>query len=155
MYFQYTHVNEIICLEQLAEKLLSQAALTPGLSDIYMNLLTQSTDTNEIYLEEVPESFTGKTYEDVEKKIVSIKDKDIVLIGWETDVRKKEDGELIVNGRGNPIMEKEIVINPRSSTDELHSKKYKFKKGDSLFLISYEKPQLKEYFEKNSASEDK
>jgi Trk K+ transport system NAD-binding subunit len=155
MYFQYTHVNEIICLEQLAEKLLSQAALTPGLSDIYMNLLTQSADTNEIYLEEVPGPLIGKTYEEVEKKIVSIKDKDIILIGWETDVRKKEDGELIVNGRGNPIIEKEIVINPRSSTDELHSKNYKFKKGDSLFLISYEKPGLKEYFEKNSGLEDK
>jgi Trk K+ transport system NAD-binding subunit len=147
MYFQYTHVNEIICLEQLAEKLLSQAALTPGLSDIYMNLLTQSADTNEIYLEEVPEPFIGKTYEEVEKKIVSIEEKDIILIGWETEVKKKEDGEVIVNGKGNPIIEKEIVINPRSSTNDLYSKKYKFKKGDSLFLISYEKPELSDYFE--------
>ena len=153
MYFQYTHVNEIICLEQLAEKLLSQAALTPGLSDIYMNLLTQSADTNEIYLEEVPEPFIGKTYEEVEKKIISIEDKDIILIGWETEVKKKEDGEVIVNGKGNPIIEKEIVINPRSSTNNQYSKKYKFKKGDSLFLISYEKPELADYFDIDSTNE--
>jgi voltage-gated potassium channel len=86
MYFKYTHVNEIICLEQLAEKLLSQAALTPGLSEVYMNLLTQSLDTNEIYLEELPDSFVGRSYEEVEKEIVGIKDKDIILIGWATDV---------------------------------------------------------------------
>lgn len=146
MYFQYTHVNEIICLEQLAEKLLSQAALTPGLSEIYMNLLTQSAETNEIYLEELPETFIGRTYEEVEKEIVGIADKDIILIGWATDMQKTEDGFAVVNGRGNAVYEKDIVINPKSSTAGPHSKKYKFKKGDALFVISFEKPELKHYF---------
>lgn len=149
MYFQYTHVNEIICLEQLAEKLLSQAALTPGLSEIYMNLLTQSAETNEIYLEELPETFIGRTYEDVEKEIVGITDKDIILIGWSSDVRKTEEGHELVNGRGNAVYEKEIVINPKSSTNGPHSKKYKFKEGDALFVISFEKPELKKYFNGN------
>jgi len=149
MYFQYTHVNEIICLEQLAEKLLSQAALTPGLSEIYMNLLTQSAETNEIYLEELPETFIGRTYEDVEKEIVGIADKDIILIGWSSDVRKTEEGHELVNGRGNAVYEKEIVINPKSSTNGPRSKKYKFKEGDALFVISFEKPELKKYFNGN------
>jgi Trk K+ transport system NAD-binding subunit len=146
LYFRYTHVNEIICLEQLAEKLLSQAALTPGLSKVYMNLLTQSLDTNEIYLEELPESFVDHTYEEVEKKIVSIEEKDVILIGWATEVEKRVDGEVVLSSRGIPILEKEIVINPRSSTNSDYSKKHKFKKGDSLFIISYEKPDLKKYF---------
>lgn len=146
MYFQYTHVNEIICLEQLAERLLSQAALTPGLSEVYMNLLTQSADTNEIYLEEVPKTFVGKTYEEVEQEIVAIEDKDIILIGWATKVEKMEDGKALVNGRGNIIFENEIIINPRSSTEGKYSKSHTFKEGDSLFLIAYEKPELEEYF---------
>jgi len=146
MYFHYTHVNEIICLEQLAEKLLSQAALTPGLSEVYMNLLTQSAETNEIYLEEVPKRFLGKTYGEVEREIISIKDKDIILIGWSTSVEKEEDGKAIVNGKGNIIFEKEIIINPKSSTGGAYSKIHKFRKGDSLFLIAYEKPELGKYF---------
>lgn len=150
LYFKYTHVNEIICLEQLAEKLLSQAALTPGLSDVYMNLLTQSLDTNEIYLEELPESFVGRTYQEAEQMIVGIKDKDIILIGWATEVEKKVDGEAVVSSRGKPIMEREIIINPRSSTNSQYSKDHKFKKGDSLFVISFEKPGLKEYFNGDS-----
>jgi voltage-gated potassium channel len=153
MYFRYTHVNEIICLEQLAEKLLSQAALTPGLSEVYMNLLTQSLDTNEIYLEELPESFIGHSYEEVEKKIVSIKDKDIILIGWATDVEKKVDGEVVLSPKGEPIIEKEIIINPRSSTNSDYSKNHKFKRGDSLFVISFEKPELKKYFNGDSSFE--
>jgi len=148
LYFRYTHVNEIICLEQLAEKLLSQAALTPGLADVYMNLLTQSSDTNEIYLEELPESFIGHTYEEVEKKIISIEEKDIILIGWSTEVEKRVNGEVVLSSRGEPIFEKEIIINPRSSTNSDYSKKHKFKKGDLLFIISYEKPELKKYFAK-------
>jgi voltage-gated potassium channel len=150
MYFRYTHVNEIICLEQLAERLLSQAALTPGLSEVYMNLLTQSADTNEIYLEKVPKPFIGKTYEEVEQEIVAIEEKDIILIGWATKVEKIEDGKALVNGRGNIIFENEIIINPRSSMQGKYSKSHTFKKGDSLFLIAYEKPELEEYFEKNS-----
>lgn len=146
MYFRYTHVNEIICLEQLAEKLLAQTALTPGLSEVYMNLLTQSAETNEIYLEDLPESFIGQTYEEVEKQVVSIKNKDIILIGWATDVKKTVNGEVVLSPKGKPIMEKEIIINPRSSTNGKYSKSHKFKKGDSLFVISFEKPELKEYF---------
>lgn len=146
MYFQYTHVNEIICLEQLSEKLLSQAALTPGLSEVYMNLLTQSSDTNEIYLEELPESFIGDSYEEVEKKIVSIKEKDTILIGWATEVPKKVNDEAVLSSRGELIMEKEIIINPRSSTNSDYSKSHKFKEGDSLFVISFEKPELSKYF---------
>jgi voltage-gated potassium channel len=146
LYFRYTHVNEIICLEQLAEKLLSQAALTPGLSEVYMNLLTQSMDTNEIYLEELPESFIGHSYEEVEKKIISMKDKDLILIGWATNVEKKVNGEVVLSPKGKPIIEKEIIINPRSSTNGNYSKSHKFKKGDSLFVISFEKPELKKYF---------
>jgi len=146
MYFKYTHANEIICLEQLAEKLLSQAALTPGLSEVYMNLLTQSLDTNEIYLEELPESFIGHSYEEAERKIVSLKDKDIILIGWATEVEKRVGGEVVMNSKGKPIIEKEIIINPRSSTNGDYSKSHKFRKGDSLFLISFEKPELKKYF---------
>jgi Trk K+ transport system NAD-binding subunit len=149
LYFKYTHVNEIICLEQLAEKLLSQAALTPGLSEVYMNLLTQSKDTNEIYLEDLPDSFIGLTYEEAEVKIVGIKDKDIILIGWAAEVEKKVDGEVVLSSRGIPIKEKEIVINPRSSTNGKHSKNHVFQKNESLFVISFEKPELKKYFNGN------
>ncbi len=148
MFFQYSHVNEIVCLEQLAEKLLAQSALTPGLSHVYMDLLTQSLDTNEIYQEPIPKSFIGKTYREIEREIVKIDEKDVILIGFGTTVEKKVEEQSIVNGFGNKIYERKVIINPKSSSHEHFSKDYKFREGDTIFLISYIEPDIEEYFER-------
>lgn len=111
--------------------------------------------TNEIYLEELPESFVGHIYEYVGKKIVSIEEKDIILIGWATEVETRVNGEMVLSAKGKPIMKKEIIINPRSSTNSNYSKSHKFKKGDSLFVISFEKPELKKYFNGGLSFEEK
>ena len=55
-----------------------------------------------------------------------------------------------MNGKGNIIYERKIVINPKSSSTDEFSKKYKFKEGDMIFLISYEKPEIKQYFKMKS-----
>ena len=39
-----------------------------------------------------------------------------------------------------------IIINPRSSTHEKYSKDYQFQPTDTLFMISYVKPDIAEYF---------
>jgi len=148
MFFQYSHVNEIVCLEQLAEKLLAQSALTPGLSQVYMDLLTQSVDTNEIYQEPIPRSFIGKTYREIEEEIIKIDEKDVILIGFSTTVEKKVQDQSVVNGFGNKIYERKVIINPKSSSRDDFSKDYKFQNGDTIFLISYIEPDLDEYFER-------
>ncbi|KAA3609654.1 MAG: hypothetical protein DWQ05_22235 [Calditrichaeota bacterium] len=148
MYFQYTHANEIICLEQLAEKLLAQSALTPGLSQVYMDLLTQSADTNEIYQEEIPEFFIGKTYREIEAAIIAIDEKDIILIGFASAHEKRKNNQKILNHTGRTIQEIKVTINPRSSSNGNFSKNHQFKQGDSIFLISYEKPEIAQYFKK-------
>lgn len=141
IYFKYTHVDEIICLEQLAEKLLSQSALTPGLSSVYMDLLTQSSETNEIYQEDVPKELVNKTYREIEKLIVDIDEKDIIVLGFATTVSSDK-----MNGKGRKINERKIVINPKSSSEGAFSKSYKLKDGDSIFMVSYTKPDIENYF---------
>ena len=150
MYFQYTNANEIVCLEQLSEKLLAQSALTPGLSQVYMDLLTQSADTNEIYQEPVPPNFIGRSYREVEAEVIAIDDKDIILIGFATTVEKTRNDQKILNHTGNVIQEKKVIINPRSSSNGYYSKNHKFKPGDSIFMISYEKPEITNYLNKSN-----
>ncbi len=147
-YFQYTHVNEIICLEQLAEKLLAQSALTPGLSQVYMDLLTQSAATNEIYQVPIPQSIIDKqlTYRDIEKVIITIDEKDIVLIGFSTTATKKVDGKEITNGHGRAITERRVIINPKSSSEDEYSKNHIMQPDDMLFFMSYDRPELGAYF---------
>jgi len=145
-FFAYTFVNEIICLELLTERLLAQSCLTPGVSYIFADLLTQSSETNEIYVEEIPDHYIGKTFQELRKAIVSLEDQDIILIGLGSKTEKIDsDGKLIVDFHGNSVMEKVLIINPKakskSSSDKYH-KEYKLVKGDQIYLIAYSKPNL-------------
>ena len=147
-FFAYTFVNEIICLELLTERLLAQSCLTPGVSFIFSDLLTQSSDTNEIYVEDIPAHYIGKTFQELRKAIVSLDEQDIILIGLGSTTEKLDsDGQYIVDYHGNSIMEKVLIINPKAksqSSNVKYHKDYKLIKGDQVYLIAYSKPNLED-----------
>ncbi len=150
-FLAYTFVNEIICLELLTERLLAQSCLTPGVSFIFSDLLTQSSDTNEIYVEDIPTNYIGRTFQELRKKIVSLEKQDIILIGLGSTTEKTDiEGEVILNHHGNPVREHVLIINPKTKSSgssaeypykEFH-KNYKLKDGDKVYLIAYNKPNL-------------
>ena len=147
-FFAYTFVNEIICLELLTERLLAQSCLTPGVSFIFADLLTQSSDTNEIYVEDIPTHYIGRTFQELRKAIVGLDEQDIILIGLGSSTEKTDSGgEIMIDHHGNSIMEKVLIINPKakskSSNTKFH-KDYKLKNGDQVYLIAYSKPNLAE-----------
>jgi len=147
-FFAYTFVNEIICLELLTERLLAQSCLTPGVSFIFADLLTQSSDTNEIYVEDIPEHYIGRTFQELRKAIVNLDEQDIILIGLGSTTEKIDsDGQSIVDYHGNSIMEKVLIINPKAksqSSNVKYHKDYKLIKGDQVYLIAYSKPNLED-----------
>jgi len=147
-FFAYTFVNEIICLELLTERLLAQSCLTPGVSFIFADLLTQSSDTNEIYVEDIPTHYIGRTFQELRKAIVSLDEQDIILIGLGSTTEKTDSGgEIMVDHHGNSIMEKILIINPKAkskSSSTKYHKDYKLIKGDQVYLIAYSKPNLAE-----------
>ncbi len=145
-FFAYTFVNEIICLELLTERLLAQSCLTPGVSFIFADLLTQSSDTNEIYVEEIPTHYIGRTFQELREAIVSLDEQDIILIGLGSTTEKTDsEGEIMIDHHGNSIMEKVLIINPKAkskSSNTKYHKDYKLIKGDQVYLIAYSKPNL-------------
>ena len=146
-YLEYTFVNEVICLELLTERLLAQSCLTPGVSYIFSDLLTQSKDTNEIYIEDIPNKYIGKSFQELRKAIVTMEGKDVILIGLGSTKNKKDkDGNKIVDHQGTPVREKVLIINPKSKNKTNNnlefSKQYKLKKGDQVYLIAYARPDL-------------
>jgi len=147
-FFSYTFVNEIICLELLTERLLAQSCLTPGVSFIFADLLTQSSDTNEIYVEDIPTHYIGRTFQELRKAIVSLDEQDIILIGLGSTTEKTDsEGEIMVDHHGNSIMEKVLIINPKAkskSSNTKYHKDYKLIKEDQVYLIAYSKPNLAE-----------
>jgi voltage-gated potassium channel len=145
-FFAYTFVNEIICLELLTERLLAQSCLTPGVSFIFADLLTQSSDTNEIYVEDIPTHYIGRTFQELREAIVSLDEQDIILIGLGSTTEKTDsEGEIMIDHHGNSIMEKVLIINPKAkskSSNTKYHKDYKLIKGDQVYLIAYSKPNL-------------
>ena len=145
-FLEYTFVNEIICLELLTERLLAQSCLTPGVSFIFSDLLTQSNDTNEIYVEDITKEYIGKSFKQLRKDIVNIDDQDIILIGLGSFTDKiDKNGTIVLDHRGNTIKENVLIINPKaptySSENKFH-KNYKLRDNDKVYLIAYNKPNL-------------
>jgi TRAP transporter TAXI family solute receptor len=61
-------VTEIVCVERYGSEILTQCALTPGLADLYISLLTFSAESSEIYKTCLPGRFVGMTFLDLVQK---------------------------------------------------------------------------------------
>lgn len=110
--------DEIISEGEFALRMLSQSALTPGLSKVYTNLITVSEETNEIYQLPVPEKYYGKTFGELGSDILKKRNVDnpAILLG--------------VKHKGK------TMLNP---TKEQFST---FIEGDEIFLVSFTYPSL-------------
>ena len=143
--FQHTHVDEIVCVDTLAEKLLAQASLVHGVSQVYLHLLTASKDTNEIYFVPVPKAFVGAKYRDLEQALLDFREEDIVLIGVATKREKlKSNGNVVRNSYGKVVYENVVTINPPSRAPsgqgDVVTADYELKDHDRLIVIAYEEP---------------
>jgi len=147
IHFRYTHVDEVVCVDELTEKLLAQTAITHGLSEFYMRLLTATEDTNEVYVVDVPEAFVGKTYRDLEHALVEYEAEDVILVGVQTETARTEDGQKVYNHHAHEIHTRVLTINPPCRENlppasPLKDRDYVLQAGDQLFLIAYCPPGL-------------
>jgi Trk K+ transport system NAD-binding subunit len=143
LYFKYTNADEIVCMDEISERLLAQSTMSPGVSMVFMDLLSQS-DTSEIYQVDVPKSYVGKSFGEFKKDFDS-KKLDWILIGFITKEEKVHNGssEKIINGKGNVRMQTKVFINPRG---DVYDKQ--FAKGDQVIIIDYNRPNLENLFNK-------
>lgn len=91
---------EVVCSRDLGQQLLAQAAVNPGVTKIYDDLLTFKKGTSEIYFYEVPNSkLVGKTFKEV-KEACSKSSSNVIPIGI------FHEGEMCVNPSDNNIVVK-------------------------------------------------
>jgi len=127
-----TNVADVVCIEELSEKILSNSAITHGFSKFYMHLLYNKTDTNSIFSIDIPACIVGMRYCDVEALVCDYEE-DLILLGYIT--------VSPFDGRGNYI-----VINPdRAKPDTPDGKDYRFKANDRLLLLGYNNPNQCEF----------
>lgn len=119
-----TEVNEVICLGEIAEKLVAQSCITPGSSRIFAHLLTTASDTSQIFLEALPPSLAGRSYREAALSVIDA-GLPVVLCGF---VRGDENATVVLNprprrdpGRDTPLQPGDRLIVIASRPDDLSS----------------------------------
>jgi Trk K+ transport system NAD-binding subunit len=143
-HFQGTGVDEMICVNEIAEKIISQSCLTPGLSALYLRLLTASEDTNEIYILPAPETAQGHTYRDVRRAIGTFEGESLVLLGFLAHVEGLQATSMHRTFERNG-KRMTMIVNPIQNSQEgdSYSQDYVIRPDDELILMAYEEPHLR------------
>ncbi|MCB0355069.1 MAG: NAD-binding protein [Bdellovibrionales bacterium] len=79
---------EIVSFETVAEFLLAQASVNPGITRVYSHLLSFSEDTNELYVAELPSTWAQQSFQSLAHHCF---DRGVIVFGFE------RDGQLQVN----------------------------------------------------------
>ncbi|MBT7166290.1 MAG: hypothetical protein HN849_33535 [Victivallales bacterium] len=142
IHLEHTSVDEMVCVDELAEKLVAQAAITHGLTEFYTRLLTATEDTNEIYLVPVPPGFVGRTYRELELAIIDYEEEDLILVGIQTPAAVQQEVS-VQTAPARPA----LAINPPNAarldqTNAACHRDHRLAADEQLFFIAYRPPKL-------------
>lgn len=146
-------INEIICIGEISEKLIVQSCITPGIKNIFDDLLTFREGTAQIYVVFLPENLAGRSFREICRMII-LSGKPFVTVGYvkneilmdseelKTARADEWSDSLIPHFRAG---EKEctwsrIVINPKSNREP--GKDTVLTGDDQLVFIGHEQPDL-------------
>ncbi len=123
------NVDEVVCLGEISEKLIAQSCITPGVKNIFENLLTTERGTSQIFLPALGETLSGRTFRQIAKKCI-LADAPFIVMGYIISLQ----GFSLKMDSKNSI--KSIVsVNPKKAGKDLPLSQY-----DKLIVIAYDSP---------------
>lgn len=130
-HFEQLPTVEVVSVEELAEKLLAQAVVNPGITDVYLELLTATEDSNEVYIVPVPELWVGRSFQEVYADLLQAGEA-VIPIGYRTP-EPSGSGQV-------------VILNPRTKEQTQRGvtswRGYALQPRDGLVVIAYEEPDL-------------
>lgn len=117
-----TRVDEVVCFGELSEKLLSQSAVTPGVSKLFNHLLSSDPNTGQVFVHPILPEMAGRTYRDLSRDAIR-KGAPYLFCGFFQKTRSDPDSMI-----------RRLVLNPPANTEP--GKDTKLREGDSLIVIS-------------------
>jgi hypothetical protein len=128
-HFERIPHTEIVSVQELSEKLLAQAVISPGITEVFFKLLTATADSNEIYVVSIPESWEGLEFQEVYREFLA-RDEPVIPLGYRC---VSEEG-------GEPV----VILNPHfkegRTRGAVNWRRYKLQQGDALVAMAYEEP---------------
>jgi len=147
-----TAIDEVVCVDQLTEKLIAQCCITPGVGQVFRSLLVNTPDTNNIHLVPVPEACHGMTYRALCLRALGL-GLPFVPIGFVQAPSAAEGGAAsavpeaagaCLEGDSSPVStdppRRTYVLNPGAGAVE--GRDTPLSRGDALIAIAFEPPDL-------------
>jgi len=171
VHFERTAVQELICVRDIAAKLIGHAAQKHNLTDFFLSLLEVSSATNEVYFVDVPPALVGRSFGEAQRLLQELGTPNVVLVGARTGALKTRDGVEMLDRFGARIPIDVLTVNPPLDFDAFGdldaaiaadpeslistrffstarmddhriAKDYRLAAGDRLVVISMEEPDL-------------
>ncbi len=121
------NVDEVVCIGEMAEKLIAQSCITPGVKNIFENLLSTGVGTPQILLPEITEEISGKSYREISRMCI-LGDAPFIIIGFVINKNFFSHEDCHQN-----MITNTFVINPKKLGKDM-----KLSAGDKLIVIAYE-----------------
>ena len=121
---------EFVVSRLFGEKLISQAVLSPGITEIYDSLMTFSGDTSEFYTVSVPDNLIGKTFKEAQLFFLDMDDEAIVLVG--------------IDRSPSNLPNTKFWLSPKCPKNGLEKKAMILEPDDKLIIIAFERPEFAE-----------
>ena len=120
------HTADCLVSQHFGEKLMSQAVLNAGVTEIYDELMTFSPQTNEFYRVSVPKDLLGKTFREAQEYFLDHDEEAILPVGVELDglARAYSDFRLCVG----------------DETGTAHLPDHLLSTDDRLIVCAFERP---------------
>ena len=123
------NVDEVVCLGEISEKLIAQSCISPGVKNIFQELLTTRSGTTQIFLPEIPLSLYQKTYRQIARDCID-RQTPFIPLGYIINTPTPR-----TSGPRKGMAAKSICINPRRGAKDIpltgHSQ---------LAVMAYEPP---------------
>ncbi len=153
-----TEVNEVVCIGEIAERLIAQSCITPGVKNIFESVLVNKPGTNNIYITQLTKPLAGTSYRELVRRAIMTK-APFVLIGFiQNSFLPPEPGDAKALARCSEETGLDIkphqnfVLNPRHGVEP--GRDTELTELDQLVLMAYERVKLEEYLIPAEAPED-
>ncbi|MDY0001029.1 MAG: hypothetical protein RBU30_07020 [Polyangia bacterium] len=140
-HLENTDVNEIVCVGDLAEKLIAQSCINPGVKTIFANLLTTAHGTCRFFTSPLPPSLWGRTYRNLVRRAI-LGRTPYVICGFllHNPAPPAEEGSCAEAQGAAELPPHTLVLNPRGGWEP--GKDTALGEGDHLVLLAHELPDL-------------
>lgn len=152
-----TEVNEVVCVGEIAERLIAQSCITPGVKNVFESVLVNKPGTNNIYIMQLPKSLAGTSYRELVRRAIMAKAPFQFMGFIQNSFLPPEPGDLKAMARcskdtGLDIKPRqEIVLNPRNGAEP--GRDTELTELDQLAVIAYERVKVEAYLVAPDADE--